>query len=106
MVTVRDLNDCVPVFEEDVEYVFTMDENDETATFTIKATDEDVTTEFSTVYYPPLQTIVPFTIDKDTGIISVDCNGLAIEECIDFETTPSYTFSARAADNEGGSSSI
>eukprot|EP00095_Tigriopus_kingsejongensis_P012495 maker-scaffold221_size251850-snap-gene-0.13 protein:Tk12495 transcript:maker-scaffold221_size251850-snap-gene-0.13-mRNA-1 annotation:"hypothetical protein KGM_22119" len=112
-VTVRDLNDCEPIFGGE-SYVFRMQESNLTAEFVVQANDGDISPAFSKVFYPELRAstvIFPFVIDEDTGVITINCPEESLKEdqesCIDFdEGLQSYQFTAFAADNKGGNSNF
>ena len=99
--SVQDLNDCYPEFTEDYSSnLYSVSENDTEGTIvaTITAEDNDVTELFKRVTYRPIDISYPFKIDEASGVITVSYEDG--QTPLDFETTPSYSFTITATDNE------
>lgn len=98
--TVKDLNDCTPVFVDEP-YLGSVLENSADGTeiaLPIAVTDCDVSDEFSGAEFSPLQTDGPFAIDSVTGVISVSAP--SEEERPDFERAQNYTFNVKVFDGQ------
>ncbi|NXX40729.1 CADH1 protein, partial [Tricholaema leucomelas] len=103
IITVTDQNDNRPVFTKQV-FIGYIEENAKpgTSVMTVSATDADDAINvnngiigYSILSEAPQSTQRMFTIDPQTGVISVIGTGL------DRETTPNYTLIIQAADQEG-----